>query len=160
MASGGYEGKTFGRMVQNYLLETEQPAGAASAWENEYSLDLWHFRGALGMDSAAKGQFYIIQNNSLTQDMLKQMEEAGFPSPVFDKYKRLGGAPWLDGNSTVFGQVISDMNMVDIMMESAPAASSEASTQAAQEPVITKITIETYAASGQGQGSSSASAAG
>ena len=41
------------------------------------------------------------------------MKDAGYPEEAIEKYKEVGGTPWLDFRHTVFGQVIEGIEVVD-----------------------------------------------
>ena len=121
---GFYSGLKFDQPKENYFIKSGDPkdgTGGRSIWDkpfpNEYSIDLWNFRGAIGMVSSEKNkngsQFYIICNNDINEKMISDMEKAEFPQKVIDKYKEVGGAPWIDGKHTVFGHVVSGMDIVD-----------------------------------------------
>ena len=124
---GYYNGLTFHQVLSNLAIYTGDPngdgTGGESIWgepfEDEFTDDLWNFRGALSMANTGKdsngSQFFVVQATSVDSEVLKQMEEHSdvFPQEVIDKYKEVGGAPWLDHVNTVFGQVISGMKTVD-----------------------------------------------
>ena len=163
--AGAYDNQPFSQIKNNYLLQSGGSTGT-TAFENEYTLNLWNFRGAVGMVNSIGGttgsQFYIIQNNGLTREMLDEMEQGGFPESVREKYNRFGGAPWMDGKYTVFGQVIEGMTVVDDIaltgaeqQAAASGASSSGAPAEAQELKIIKVTLEKYPAPSS---SSSASA--
>lgn len=122
---GYYNGLSFDKIVKDYYIQAgisqDNPENARSIWDkpfpNELSLNLWNFKGALGMASSEKNenecQFYIIQAGELSQDSINAMEKANFPKKVMDKYKEVGGAPWLDGKHTVFGHITSGIDIVN-----------------------------------------------
>lgn len=124
---GYYNGLNFHRVISNYMVQTGDPnndgTGGESIWgdpfEDEFTDDLWNFRGAISMANAGKdtngSQFFIVQATEVPAVTLEEMGEHGdiFPQEVVDRYKEVGGTPWLDHVSTVFGHVYSGMDTVD-----------------------------------------------
>src|SRR5690606_6816218 len=86
-----------------------------------------HFRGALsaartgGPSNPEKrssgSQFYIVQNgvNPQNAKIIAQKQASGvvYSQAEIDFYNQVGGYPGLDGDYTVFGQVIEGMEAVD-----------------------------------------------
>ncbi|WP_312640910.1 peptidylprolyl isomerase [Hydrogenoanaerobacterium sp.] len=156
--SGYYTGLKFHRVVNNYMLQSGDPTGTGTGgessfkdesgnkvgFEQEYSLNLWNFKGAVGMAPSGDGtngsQFYIIQNSVVEEETLSKMQEAAFPQKVIDKYKEVGGAPWLDGKNTVFGYIIEGMDVIDEIA----AVEVDANRAPVEDVIITNITIEKY----------------
>lgn len=123
--SGYYNGLTFHRVIEDFMIQGGDPngnsTGGTSIWGkpfvDEFSPELAHFRGALSMANSGPNtngsQFFIVQSDSIDESLVSDMENAGFNSDVIEKYKSVGGTPWLDYKHTVFGQVIEGMEVVD-----------------------------------------------
>jgi peptidyl-prolyl cis-trans isomerase B (cyclophilin B) len=94
----------------------------------EFRPGLFHKRGALAAarmgddvnpQKASSGtQFYVVQGRIFTEISLDSVETfrlkgRKLPSVHREVYKTLGGAPHLDQNYTVFGEVITGIEVVD-----------------------------------------------
>ena len=150
--NGYYNGLTFHRVIADFIIQSGDPkgdsTGGESIWgerfENEYSTDLWHFRGALAMANAGPdtngSQFYIMQASKVAEESIQSMIDGNVPQKVIDKYKEVGGHPNLDGRYTIFGQVIEGMEVVDIIAN-VPV---NAKYKPAEDVIVESITISEY----------------
>ncbi|WP_455660514.1 peptidylprolyl isomerase [Pradoshia sp.] len=123
--NGYYDGLIFHRVINDFMIQGGDPngtgTGGESIWgspfEDEFTMDLFNFRGALSMANAGPGtngsQFFIVQKNEVESNLRGQMEQAGYPAEAVEKYMEVGGTPWLDHRHTVFGQVVEGMDVVD-----------------------------------------------
>ena len=110
------------RMVRRLLGDG---TGGESIWgkefENEVSDKMFNFNGAMAMANAGPdtngSQFFIVQASSIPDGYDALMQQSGFPQEAIDKYNEVGGAPWLDGSYTVFGQVFDGMDVVNKIVE-------------------------------------------
>ena len=133
---GYYDGISFHRIINGFMIQGGDPEGTGrggeSCWgrsfEDEFSDYLFNFRGALSMANAGPNtngsQFFIVQANEVSANMLRQMKDSPyfFPPEITEAYARLGGTPWLDFRHTVFGQVINGMDVVDAIANVAVGA--------------------------------------
>lgn len=118
---GYYDGLTFHRVIEDFMLQTGDPTGTGGGgesiygapFEDEFNDQLFNIRGALSMANAGPGtngsQFFIVQAQPVEADMLT----GDYPEEIREVYLEQGGAFWLDGKHTVFGQVIEGMDIVD-----------------------------------------------
>ena len=137
--SGVYEGLLFHRVIEKFMIQAGdpdsrkakpgQPLGSGSLGYTipaEILPHLYHKRGALcaarqGDDvnpkrESSASQFYIVQGMTFSPEQLKQMAEMynkKFTPEQVKVYATEGGAPHLDGEYTVFGEVIEGMEVVD-----------------------------------------------
>lgn len=121
---GYYDGVIFHRVIPDFMIQGGDPTGTGMGgesifggdFEDEFSKELFNIRGALSMANSGPNtngsQFFIVNNQNVPGNMLGQMEGAGYPSEIIEAYKE-GGTPWLDFRHTVFGHVISGMDVVD-----------------------------------------------
>jgi cyclophilin family peptidyl-prolyl cis-trans isomerase len=138
---GFYNGTLFHRVIQNFMIQggdpdSKDPAKAKPGAElgngdigytipAEFRDSLFHKRGVLAAardDNPAKAssgcQFYIVEGKRLTDgkmDTLEQTRLKGYKIPAWqrDYYKSVGGTPQLDHGYTVYGEVVSGLDMVD-----------------------------------------------
>lgn len=127
--NGYYDNTIFHRVIKDFMIQGGDPEGTGrggeSIWDkpfkDEFSIDFRNIRGALSMANAGPStngsQFFIVQGPKINEDIIGQMKElgekGGFPDEVVKAYSELGGAYWLDGKHTVFGQVVEGMDIVD-----------------------------------------------
>lgn len=153
---GYYDSVIFHRVINGFMIQSGDPLGngmgGESIWGkpfvNEISDAARNFRGALAMANAGPdtngSQFYIVQagNDGIDDSMLAQCERRSgrkMPQEVKSKYKETGGAPFLDGDYTVFGQVIDGMDTVDKIA----AVRVDRNNKPLTKVVINKIMVET-----------------
>jgi cyclophilin family peptidyl-prolyl cis-trans isomerase len=132
-----YDGTLFHRVIKNFMIQGGDPDSrhakpGATLGEGdvgytipaEFRDSLFHQKGALAAareDNPAKAssgcQFYIVQGKTFTEEQLEKVEEKRlkFKLPDYQRevYKTIGGAPHLDHNYTVFGQVVKGLELVD-----------------------------------------------
>ena len=123
--NGYYDGIIFHRVIKDFMIQGGDPQGMGfggeSIWgepcADEFSLEALNFKGALSMANSGPNtngsQFFIVQAGSVDDRLIGQMEDAGYPAEAIEKYKEVGGTPWLDFRHTVFGQVVEGMDVVD-----------------------------------------------
>lgn len=119
---GYYDGVIFHRVISDFMIQTGDPTGTGmggqSIWEkefeDEFSDELFNLRGAVSMANAGPNtngsQFFIVQNKNMPKRIVKQLTD--YPEEIVAAYRK-GGTPWLDGRHTVFGHVVSGMDVVD-----------------------------------------------
>ena len=118
-----YDGVIFHRVINDFMIQGGDPTGTGMGGESsfggnfadEFSPELFNINGALSMANAGPdtngSQFFIVSNEHVDDGMISQMKTAGYPEEIIEAYKN-GGTPWLDFRHTVFGQVISGMDVV------------------------------------------------
>ena len=140
---GFYNGTLFHRVIQNFMIQGGDPdskdttkAKPGAELGNgdvgytvpaEFSDSLFHKRGVLAAardDNPAKAssgcQFYIVEGKRYTDGKMDTLETTrlkGFKIPTWQReyYKTVGGTPQLDHNYTVYGEVVTGIDMVDLI---------------------------------------------
>lgn len=125
---GYYDGIIFHRVIPGFMIQGGDPTGTGrggeSIWghpfQDEFHPDYRNLVGALSMANAGPNtngsQFFIVEGDEVSKDIISQMEDAGekygYSKDVIEAYKEKGGAFWLDGKHSVFGQVFEGMDVV------------------------------------------------
>ncbi|KKB40592.1 Peptidyl-prolyl cis-trans isomerase [Bacillus thermotolerans] len=147
--NGYYDGLIFHRVIPDFMIQGGDPNGTGTggesiyggAFEDEFSRELFNFRGALSMANAGPNtngsQFFIVQNSNMDPGFRGQLEQAGYPQEVIEHYVENGGTPWLDFRHTVFGQVVEGMDVVDEIAKTPTGPQDKPK----EDVVIEKITV-------------------
>ena len=150
---GYYDGISFHRVIDGFMIQGGYPngdgTGGESIWgevfENEVSDQLYNFYGALAMANAGPdtngSQFFIVQANTVPEPRELVYAQYGQPEVAQEKYNEVGGAPWLDGSYTVFGQVFEGMDVVDAIVAQAKDTDENGIVAEDQRAIIESITV-------------------
>jgi len=122
---GFYNGSIFHRVIKGFMIQGGSTPGSGGAGDcgKTFSAEIkpnhFHKKGALcaartnnPKKESSCSQFYIVQGKVYTD-----MELNSFGKPISVEarkaYKTVGGTPHLDGEYTVFGEVIEGLDVVD-----------------------------------------------
>lgn len=134
-----YDGVLFHRVIQNFMIQTGDPdsknakpgqalgsGGPGYTIPAEFVSTLYHKRGAVAAarmgdnvnptKASSGSQFYIVDGRTFDTDMMNRIISGTgkyFSVEQLNTYEKIGGAPHLDGDYTVFGEVIDGMDVVD-----------------------------------------------
>lgn len=153
--AGYYNGLTVSRAEKEFVVEAGQGTDGkgttvwnGSRYPAEVTDQLHHYSGALCMGTDASGQcasvFYVLAtlpgSDSVAQELVDQMNTAGYRAEVVAAYQAAGGAPYLDYTDTVLGQVYEGMDVVDAMAQT----SVDENQRPTEDITIHSVTLETY----------------
>ncbi|MEJ5962040.1 peptidylprolyl isomerase [Pedobacter immunditicola] len=114
-----------GGELDETILNREKinPEAPLKRTEAELIPSLYHKKGALGAgrnDNPEKSsyltQIYLVSGKKITDDQLNLLEQKKgkkFSVQQREVYKTIGGTPHLDGDYTVFGEVVKGMDVAE-----------------------------------------------
>ena len=141
--TGVYDSLLFHRVIKEFMIQGGDPVsknagdsvmlGAGQVPGEripaEFRPNFFHKKGALAAardgnpaKASSNCQFYIVQGkpmdtaqlNSVYNQAIKQNNPAfKYSKSQREIYERIGGTPFLDQNYTVFGEVVSGLNVID-----------------------------------------------
>ena len=143
--SGAYDGIRINRVVEDYMFQAGDKEGLGvsgstiygGGFANEISERLHPIRGALcmanlGEDSTNTNQFFFVQTKAsvvrslkdpldnryhlTVEQYLKEAYNTDLTAEQLAMYETYGGAPWLYGHNTVFGQIYEGYDVMDAVM--------------------------------------------
>ena len=144
--NGSYDNIRINRVVADYFFEAGDKEGYGMSgksiygggFADEISERLQPIRGALcmanlGEDSTNTNQFFFVQTkapivralkdpldnryNMTVAEYLKEAYNTDITEEQLALYDTYGGAPWLYGHNTVFGQIYEGYEVMDAIME-------------------------------------------
>lgn len=127
---GFYNGSIFHRVIKGFMVQ----GGGAPAGKPEVSNKVpaefvpahIHKKGALAAarlgdqvnpkKESSGSQFYLVQGTKIPADQLNQFDakrKVKYTAEQRTIYTTVGGTPFLDGDYTVFGEVVEGMDVID-----------------------------------------------
>lgn len=170
---GYYDGVIFHRVINDFMIQSGDPEGTGyggesiygGAFEDEFSPNLYNFRGALCMANSGMNtnmsQFFIVQKPEVQEGYFDYIDQAvekyGTDNVLYNSdkgtmvrvnysdksrelYEEYGGTPHLDYVHTVFGQVFDGMDVVD----SIASVSTDKDSKPVEDVIIESIKFENY----------------
>lgn len=138
---GFYDSILFHRVIRNFMVQAGDPnsktarpgqdlgdGGPEYTVPAEFRTTLFHKKGVIAAARSADAvnparassgaQFYIVQGRVFSEVSLDSVERfrlkgRRLPEAHRTVYKTLGGAPHLDQNYTIFGEVIKGLHVID-----------------------------------------------
>jgi peptidyl-prolyl cis-trans isomerase B (cyclophilin B) len=138
---GYYKDILFHRVIKNFMIQAGDPdsrnapagkplgnGGPGYTVPAEFRPSLFHKKGVIAAardnnpeKSSSASQFYLTQGKVFTEAGLDSVEtyrlKRKIPANQRQVYTTLGGVPHLDQNYTVFGEVISGMEVIEAIAE-------------------------------------------
>jgi len=136
-----YDSILFHRVIKSFMIQAGDPKTKRDSLNRrlpqdslgytipaEFRASLFHRKGVLAAartaddvnptKASSPSQFYIVQGRVFTDAGLDSVETfrlkgRKIPLPEREVYKTIGGAPHLDQNYTIFGEVVSGLAIVD-----------------------------------------------
>ena len=135
VSENAYDSVLFHRIIEGFMIQTGNLATKPGVDRNapegetipaEFRSENFHKKGALAAarigdqynpeKKSSPTQFYIVQGRKLSENELAQLS-ANYGKTWTDEqkavYQTLGGTPFLDMDYTVFGEVVSGLDVVD-----------------------------------------------
>ncbi|MCI7804042.1 MAG: peptidylprolyl isomerase [Oscillospiraceae bacterium] len=153
---GYYDGLIFHRVINNFMIQGGDPlgngTGGESKWGDKFdggtSPDLTHVAGAVayansGSTATNGSQFYIVTGEKYDEATLSDLTTyygISMTDNTKKLYSELGGAPWLDGSYTIFGQVFDGLDIIFDIQGVATGANDKPE----KDVVIEKVSVEKY----------------
>lgn len=130
--NGSMNGSIFHRVIKEFMIQGGSKPGSngtVSMGETipaEFNPKFHHKKGALcaarlgdqanPQKMSSGSQFYIVHGRIIPEVSMKQMAQRSkivYTEQQYKDYATIGGTPNLDGQYTVFGEVISGLDIVD-----------------------------------------------
>lgn len=139
VGQGFYDSLLFHRVINNFMIQGGDPnskaakpgqqlgnGGPGYTIPAEFNPALVHTKGALAAarmsdavnpsKSSSGSQFYIVHGRPVDEHSLSRIESSkniNYSKEVKEKYARMGGTPFLDMDYTVFGEVITGLDVLE-----------------------------------------------
>lgn len=131
---GFYDGLIFHRIISGFMIQGGDPkskdaepgarlGGGGPGYTIPAEIGAPHFKGTLAAartpnpeKRSSGSQFYITHGSPLTDASIANYEKQKgikYSEAQIQRYKELGGAPGLDMDYTVYGEVVEGMNVID-----------------------------------------------
>ncbi len=126
---GFYDGLTFHRIIEGFMIQGGDPNG----------------NGTGGSSENIKGEFSEngVENNiSHERGVISMARSSAYDSASSQFFIMQEDGTYLDGQYAAFGHVTEGMEVVDAIAEAANPTDSNGTIAAADQPVITSITME------------------
>lgn len=134
---GFYDGLIFHRVIQNFMIQGGDPnsrnappqqqlGSGGPGYKVDAEIGALHYKGAIAAArtgdavnperKSSGSQFYIVDGQPVDDNMLQGMKAqfgTEYTPEQIARYKEVGGTPFLDGQYTVFGQVVEGLDVID-----------------------------------------------
>ncbi|GJM36266.1 MAG: peptidyl-prolyl cis-trans isomerase [Saprospiraceae bacterium] len=133
---GFYDGLLFHRVMAGFMVQGGDPDSKNAApgqmlgqggpgYQIEAEIGSPHFKGTLAaartqnpQKLSSGSQFYIVQGQPIDDaslDNIQNQKNIQYNEQQRQLYKEVGGAPFLDNDYTVFGEVVEGLDVIDKM---------------------------------------------